>query len=130
MLLIVCSILALVIYFILEYLYCISGTCDAVNQGGDFKEITIAGWVSITIVILLNLCPFVALILRMWLHNKGNIDYLLWGFLQKPSEGDRTTIAGSHMLDDLREELEGQEDMLSDFRESKVRLPRHSADLD
>ena len=35
------------------------------------------------------------------------------GYLKMPTEDDRTTCAGSHMLDDLKAELANQSDMLS-----------------
>ena len=44
---------------------------------------------------------------------------MISGYLKMPTEDDRTTLAGSHMLDDLKAELANQSDMLSGLDSKK-----------
>ena len=93
------------IKFILEFFYCLNGYCDVVGKESDFPAMTLSLEISITIVVLSDILPILALIVCMWLSGKAQVDYLVSGYLKKPTEGDRTTFVGSHMLDDLKAEL-------------------------
>ena len=54
-----------------------------------------------------DILPIAALLLCMWFGGKAKVDYLVSGYLHRPTEGDRTTLVGSHMLDELKAELAG-----------------------
>lgn len=103
---IITSLAVLNFKFVLEYIYCITGTCgEAAGQGSDFPPLSFSDSIAVAIVLLSDLMPIFALIINMWIGSKGEIDFLISGYLQKPSEDDRTTFAGSQMLDGLKFEL-------------------------
>ncbi len=60
------------------------------------------------IVILLvvsDIGPIIAQMYCMWLAKKGEWNDLISGFLEPPHPDEQTTLVGSVILDDLKEEL-------------------------
>ena len=64
----------------------------------------------ITILVIADLLPVLAVIICMWINSKGHVDYLVSGYLQAPNEDDRTTFVGSHMLSEFKNELGASDD--------------------
>ena len=76
-------------------------------------DVTIWVMIAVCIVLLADVLPILAMIYNLWIASNCQFDYLISGYLRQMTDDERTTIAGSHMLDELKAEFEEQNDMLS-----------------
>lgn len=67
------------------------------------------------VILISDLLPIVTQMLCIWIASKGKWDSLISGFLHKPRDDDRSTYAGSCMLDTLRNELARDLQSVDDF---------------
>ena len=101
----------------MEFLYCYDGFCDSYYQG-DFPSVKANVVAGFSIVLIGDIAPIAVLIYCLWISASSQFDFLISGYLKVPQEDDRTTIAGSHMLDELKAELADQSDHNSGLKET------------
>ena len=56
--------------------------------------------------------PFVILLFCIWFSNECQFNYLMYGYLYKPGEEDRSTVIGSVMLAELQDEFAKMSDYI------------------
>ena len=108
LLLTILSLIVLQLRYILEFVY--NGQQVQISNGSadvdpDSKKAQISITVCLCVILISDLLPIVTQMLCIWISCKGKWHDLISGFLHKPADDDRSTYAGSCMLDPLRNEL-------------------------
>ena len=63
------ALIVLMARFALEYIFCLSGNCD--NEDEEWPSLTISLALVISIVVIADLLPILAIIICMWISSKG-----------------------------------------------------------
>ena len=94
--------------YLIEFLYC--KQVLSFNDSGDENTISIYG--ALVLILFSDIGPFIIQLACLWIGSKNNHEYLAIEKLNKEipiaRDLDKTTDAGSNMLEELRKEFEDE----------------------
>jgi hypothetical protein len=100
--LIVLSLMTLSVRYGLEYAYLVQRFKVRQVENEGFQ---IPLYLIVILLVVSDIGPIIAQMYCMWLAKKGEWNDLISGFLGPPHPDEQTTLAGSVILDDLKDEL-------------------------
>lgn len=103
------SLVVLTIRYMIEFVYAKQDLkIDRAGEAEDPTKRKISVSACLVLILISDLLPIVTQMLCIWISSKGKWDSLMSGFLHKRqlnSNDDKSTYAGSVILDRLRDEL-------------------------